>query len=102
MTGGLIRVMGDSGALAGNNLKGGEIIVEGDAGEDAGERMTGGVLRVMGKIRSLGDPKGGRIYAGGKLVFSAPGISSKKHLAKMADVDDLNEYLRATEGDADG
>ena len=103
MSGGSILVKGSAGDCPGDNLVSGEITVEGDAGRDAGQHMKGGILRVMGKIVGISDEaEGGKIYAGGKLMFNKPGVSSKKYLAQLAEMDGLNEFLRASEGDADG
>lgn len=53
---GLIRVLGDAGAFAGQMQQGGEIHVEGSVGDYAGCAMTGGLMRVSG---NAGDWLGG-------------------------------------------
>jgi formylmethanofuran dehydrogenase subunit C len=56
MTGGSLRVEGDTGDLAGAHMSGGTLALEGNAGHRVGAAMTGGRIDVRGNV---GDRLGG-------------------------------------------
>jgi len=68
LEGGEILVQGSTGNWTGVGLRRGKITVEGNSGERTGEWMEGGEVHVEGRIGSLGQVKGGKVYAGTRQV----------------------------------
>ena len=68
LEGGEILVQGSTGNWTGVGLRRGKITVEGNTGERTGEWMEGGEVHVEGRIGSLGQVKGGKVYAGTRQV----------------------------------
>jgi hypothetical protein len=68
MEGGEMLVQGSTGNWTGVGLKRGKIIVEGNAGERTGEWMEGGEVHVKGRIASLGQVQGGKVFLGDRQI----------------------------------
>jgi glutamate synthase domain-containing protein 3 len=73
LEGGEIVVQGNTGNWTGVGLKRGKITVEGNTGERTGEWMEDGEVHVGGRIGSLGQVRGGKVYARERLVAPVRG-----------------------------
>jgi formylmethanofuran dehydrogenase subunit C len=49
-------------------MKRGKIIIEGNTEERTGEWMEGGEVHIKGRIRSLGEVRGGKVYLGDRQI----------------------------------
>ncbi len=73
LAGGEIRLQGSAFYGVGFDLRQGTITISDNAGEDVGHGMVGGEIRVLsGRIRGIGQVRGGSVYLGQRRVAPAP------------------------------